>query len=120
MLDEVGLSAYRLAKVSFISEDNKIEFYQKIAFTDESWLCAEAFHLGYVKLFSGEFLLDEYAIKKTRFKGNKKLFVSAAISFDGSEQLYFIEGNENTDCYEEIFNACLPDIPKLYCGEYIL
>ena len=58
--------------------------------------------------------------KNTRFKGNKKLFVWAAISFDGPEQLYFIEGKENTDCYEEILDACLPDISKLYSGEYIL
>jgi hypothetical protein len=30
MLDEVVLGAYRPAKVPFISEDNKIEFCQKI------------------------------------------------------------------------------------------
>ena len=81
---------------------------------------AEAFHLRYVRRFSGEVLSEEYSTKKTRFKGNKKLFVWAAISFDGPEQLYFIEGKENTDCYEEILDACLPDISKLYSGEYIL
>lgn len=58
-------------------------------------------------------------MKKTRFKGEKKMFVWAAISFDGPEQLYFIEGKENTDCYEEILDACLPDIKKLWKGEYI-
>jgi hypothetical protein len=72
--------------------------------------------LKYVRRFSGEVLSEEYSIKKTRFKGNKKLFVWAAISFDGPEEMYFIEDKENTECYEKILNACLPDIPKLYSG----
>ncbi len=37
----------------------------------------------------------------------------AAISYEGPEQLYFVEGKENTDMYEEILNACLPEIRKL-------
>jgi hypothetical protein len=49
--------------------------WQKVVFTDESWHCAENFHLRYVRRFSGEILSEEYALKKTRFKGNKKLFV---------------------------------------------
>jgi hypothetical protein len=104
MLDEVGLGGYRSTKVPFTSEDNKkkrIDFcdknkrwtkhWQKVVFTDESWLCVEAFHLRYIRRFSGEVLSEEYSTKKTRFKGNKKLFVWAVISFDGHEQLYFIE-----------------------------
>jgi hypothetical protein len=31
---------------------------------------------------------------------------------DGPEQLYFIEGTENKEFYEEILEACLPDIPQ--------
>ncbi len=129
MLDEVGLGAYRPTKVPFISEDNKIDFcdknkrwtkhWQKVVFTDESWLCAEAFHLRYIRRFSEEVLSEEYTKKKIWFKGNKKLFVRAAISFDGPEKLYFIEGKENTDCYEEILNAFLSDISKLLSSEYI-
>ncbi len=47
------------------------------------------------------------------------MFVWAAISFDGSEYLYFIEGKENTDAYEEILNIALPKIKKPWQGEYI-
>jgi transposase len=47
------------------------------------------------------------------------LFVWAAISFDGPEYLYFIEGKENTDAYEEILNTALPKIKKLWQGEHI-
>jgi hypothetical protein len=40
----------------------------------------------------------------TKYKGNKRILVWAAISFDGPEQLYFIEGKENTDVYQEILD----------------
>jgi hypothetical protein len=73
--------------------------WQRIVFTDESWLCAEAFHLRYVRRFAGEELSEEYAMKKTRFNGNKKYLVWAAISFDGPEELNFIEGTMDTDVY---------------------
>ncbi len=85
MLDEVGLGAYRPTKFPFTSEYNKMEFcqknkqwtknWQKVVFTDEIWLCAEDFHLRYVRIFSGQILSEEYVIKKTHFKGNKKFFV---------------------------------------------
>ncbi len=38
-------------------------------------------------------------MKKTRFNGNKKYLVWAAISFDGPEELNFIEGTMDTDVY---------------------
>jgi hypothetical protein len=41
------------------------------------------------------------------------LFVWAAISFDCPNYLYFIEGKENTDAYEEVLNKALPNIKKL-------
>ena len=42
----------------------------------------------------------------------------AAISFDGQEQLYFIEENENTAVYKSILDDCLPDIDGLMNGEF--
>jgi hypothetical protein len=41
------------------------------------------------------------------------VLIWAAISYDGSKQLYFIEDTENRDCYEEILEARLLDIQKL-------
>jgi hypothetical protein len=73
-----------------------------------------SFSFGIFKEIFWRSFIRRILYKKTRFKGNKKLFVWSLISFDDPEQLYFIEGNENTGCYEEILNAYLPDIPKLY------
>jgi hypothetical protein len=42
------------------------------------------------------------------------LFIWVAISFDGTEYLYFIEGNDNTEAYEEILNEALPKIKNLW------
>jgi hypothetical protein len=36
--------------------------------------------------------------------------VWAAISFDVPELLYFIDGKENTNVYDEIIDECLPGI----------
>jgi hypothetical protein len=44
--------------------------------------------------------------------------VWVAISFDGPGLLYFIDGKENTDVYEEILDECLSGIPKLQSGQY--
>jgi hypothetical protein len=63
--------------------------------------------------------MERILYKKAFFNRNKKLFVWAAISFDGPEQLYFIEGRENTDCYEEILDQYLLDISKLSSDEHI-
>jgi hypothetical protein len=128
VLKEAELYAYRPAVVAEISDMNKekrLAFCRQtnkwisIVFSDKSWICAEAFHLHYVRRFHRETLSEEYSLKKTRFKGGKKLFVWAAISFDGPEYLYFIEGKENTDAYKKILNTALPNIKKLWQGEYI-
>ncbi len=106
LLNRVELYAYRPAVIPEINDVNKEKWFnfclwtkkcKIIVFSDESWICAEAFHLQYVRHFHGETLSEELSLKKTRFKGRKKLFVWAAISFDGPEYLYFIEGKENTD-----------------------
>jgi hypothetical protein len=47
------------------------------------------------------------------FNGGKLVLIWTAISYDGPEQLYFIEGTKDKDCYEEILEACLPDIQRL-------
>jgi hypothetical protein len=79
----------------------------------------KALQLSYVRRFHGYTLFEEYSLNKTEFKGRNKLFVSAAISFDGPEYFYFIEGKENTDSYEKILSTALPKIKKLWQGEYI-
>ncbi len=76
---------------------------QKVIFSDESWLCAEVLHLWYVRRFAGEVFSEEYSLKKTRFKGKKKVLVWEAISYTGPRCLYFIEEKENTDIHEHIF-----------------
>jgi hypothetical protein len=43
----------------------------------------------------------------------------AAVSFDGSKQLYFIEEKENTDLYQEILDKCLSDKTRLRKGKLI-
>jgi hypothetical protein len=69
--------------------------------------------LRYVCRFYGEVLSEEYLRKQTRFVGpSKKILIWAAISFDGLEQLFFIEEKENTDVYEDILYTCLPDIKR--------
>ncbi len=93
--------------------------WKRILFTDESWLCTEAYGLRYVHRFAGEELQEEYCIKKTKFNGKKKILVWAAISYDGPEQLYFMEETESKEVYEEILNECLPNIPRLQSGELI-
>jgi hypothetical protein len=55
--------------------------------------------------------------KKTKFNGNKKILVWTAISYDGPEQLYFVEETENREVYDEILDECLPNIPRLQSGE---
>ncbi len=54
-------------------------------FTDESWLCAEPYRIKFVRRFAGGELSKEYCLKKTRFNGNKRFLVWAAISYDGPE-----------------------------------
>ena len=81
-------------------------------------MCAEPFHIRYVWHSEAEVLSDEYSLKKTKFKQGRRLYVWAAISFDGPEQLYFVEGTEDTDTYEQILNKCLPRIKKLQTGEF--
>ncbi len=93
--------------------------WKRILFTDESWLCAEPYGLLYVRRFAGEKLQEEYRIKKTKLNGNKKILVWAAISYDGPEQLYFMEETENTEFYKEILDDCLPNIPRFHNGELI-
>jgi hypothetical protein len=68
--------------------------------------------------FVGKEIYEEYPAKWTKFKVNKKLLLWAAISFNGLEQLYFIEDKENTDVYQEILDACLPDIAKTQPEEF--
>ena len=64
-------------------------------------------------------LSEEYSIKKTRFRGEKKIFVWAAISYEGPRCLYFIEGKEDTGLYQQILDDCLPDIKELWTEGYI-
>lgn len=40
--------------------------------------------------------------------------VWAAISNNGPEAIYFIEGHINGDSYQDILKECLPDIPELF------
>ena len=67
MLNDAGLYAYKPFSIPVISEENKckrVEFCQKVSrwnknwervvFTDESWICAEPFHLRYVRRAYGE------------------------------------------------------------------
>jgi hypothetical protein len=61
----------------------------KLGYAQKRFICA------FVR--RGEELSEEYSIKRTKFKEGKKLLVWAAISFDGPEQLYFIEDKKNTD-----------------------
>jgi hypothetical protein len=77
-------------------------------------MCRSIPHLRYVRRFAGEVLSEEYSIKKTRFKGEKKVLVWAVISYTGSRCLYFIEGKENTGVYEQILDECLRDIKELW------
>jgi hypothetical protein len=65
-----------------------------------------------VRCYHGEELGEEFAIKKTKFHGGKRILIWAAISWDGPEQLFFTEDKENTDVYEEILDVCLPNIPQ--------
>ncbi len=69
--------------------------------------------MRYVRRHHGELLSEEYSPKKTMFNGGKLVLIWTAISYDGPEQLYFIEGTKDKDCYEEILEACLPDIQRL-------
>jgi hypothetical protein len=88
--------------------------WKRILFTDESWMSTENGSLRYVRRFYGEVLSKEYSIKKNRFVDpSKKILVWAAISFDGPEQLVFIEEKENKEFYEGILNTCLPEIKRL-------
>ncbi len=50
--------------------------------TDESWLCAKAFHHKVPRRFAEEELYEEYSIKRIKLKAGKKLLVWTAISFD--------------------------------------
>jgi hypothetical protein len=45
--------------------------------------------------------------RKLGLKVERNCSSGQAISFDGPEYLYFIEGMENTDSYEEILNKAL-------------
>ncbi len=63
-------------------------------------MCAEVYHLRFVRHFAREELSEEYSKQLTKFKGGKKLLVWAAISFNGPELLYFIDDKENTEVYE--------------------
>jgi hypothetical protein len=71
--------------------------WERILFTDESWLCAEPYDLRYVRRFAGEELSEENCIKKTKFNGKKKILVWAAISYDEPEQLYFSWRKQKTE-----------------------
>jgi hypothetical protein len=126
MLKEEGLKAYRptiASEINNINKQKRIEFrnvvrrwtlnWQKVIFSDENWLCAEAFHLLYVRCFAGEVLSEKYSVKKTRFKSDKKVLVWAVISYTEPGCLYFIEGKDNTDVYEQILEECLPDIKEI-------
>jgi hypothetical protein len=126
LLNEEGLNAYIPIIILLISETNKEkrpEFCQKtkswnkkwkrVLFTYESMMCTEAFHLKYVRRHHGELLSKEYSVEKTMFDGGKLVLIWEAIFYDGPEQLYFIEGTEDRDCYEDILEACLPDILRL-------
>jgi hypothetical protein len=88
--------------------------WQKVILSDESCLCREAFHLRYIRRFADEVLSEEYSLKKTRLKGDKKVLVWAAISCTGTRCLYFIDAKENTDVYEQILDEFLPDIKELW------
>jgi hypothetical protein len=43
----------------------------------------------------------------------EKNLIWVAISFDGREQIFFIEEKENTDVYEDILNYFCPEIKRL-------
>jgi hypothetical protein len=85
-----------------------------VIFSDESWLCAEAFHLRYVRYLAGEIPSKEYSLKNTKFKAEKKSLAWAAISYTGSLCLYFIERKDNIDVYEQILDEYLPEIKELW------
>ncbi len=57
--------------------------------------------------------------RNRKFHTGKRILIWTAISWDGPEQLFFIEDKENKDVYEEILDACLPNIPRPQSGELI-
>jgi hypothetical protein len=84
MLIEEGLGAYRPTIIALINDKKSKKVWNfailqeddkplTIIFTEESWLCAEAFHLKVPRIFAREKLSEEYSIKRTKFKGSKKL-----------------------------------------------
>jgi hypothetical protein len=54
-----------------------------------------------------------------KYKGNKRILVWVAISFDGPKQLYFTEEKKNTDVYFQILGEYLPYTTRLMNGELI-
>jgi hypothetical protein len=82
-------------------------------FSDESWLCAEPWHIRFVRRYDGEELSDEFSLKVSKWKKGKKILVWAAISSEGPEALHFIHGKENSDVYLNILEDSLPSIEIL-------
>jgi hypothetical protein len=55
--------------------------------------------------------------KNTKFHGNKKIIVWAAISYDRAEELCFLDKKENSAVYEE--KLCLQKIKRIQSPELI-
>ncbi len=81
--------------------------WSSVVFGDESWICAESWAIRFVSRYDGKELIDEFTIKKNKWKKGKKYW---AISAEGPESLYFIEGTESSEAYLKILEECLPDI----------
>jgi hypothetical protein len=72
-----------------------------------------------VRCFAGEESSEDCCIKKTNFNRNKIILFSAAIFYDGQEELYFVDEKENKEVYGDILDEYLPNIPILQSGELI-
>ncbi|KAL4494377.1 hypothetical protein ABPG72_011186 [Tetrahymena utriculariae] len=107
VLEEEGLSAHKATIITHISDQNKekrLQFckskknwtkkWQRILFTDESWMSLESNHIRYVRRYYNEQLSEDYSIKRTQYAGKLRIMIWAAISFDGPEQLYFIKADQ--------------------------
>jgi hypothetical protein len=53
--------------------------WHKVIFSDKSWLCAGAFHLHYIRRFSGEVLFGEVEEKKQFAKTTLLMQISLQI-----------------------------------------
>ncbi|KAL4505508.1 hypothetical protein ABPG72_002570 [Tetrahymena utriculariae] len=133
MLKEEGYIARKQKKIFSISSQNiekrlnfctkmlgqSINYWKKVVFSDESYLCASQFRIRFVRRLDGEDLEPEYCLKTTKIKNDLKIQVWAAITYDGPAALYFIDSNINSDVYQEILSECLPDIDGLIRGNLI-